>query len=104
MKTKKSPVKSGLKSNGKSETPETVIDVKVDVGFGNALFLRGQGPGLNWQRGVPLACVDGKTWRWSQKLNDPITFKVLINDEVWSAGADLTAIPGQKVELAPAFA
>jgi hypothetical protein len=104
MKIKKSPVKAGLKPNVKSETPETVIDIKLDVGFGNALFLRGQGAGLNWERGVPLACVDGKTWRWSQKLTDPVTFKVLINDKVWSAGNDLTVTPGQKIELAPAFA
>jgi hypothetical protein len=104
MKIKKNPVRSGLKSNGNSDTPETVIDVKLDVGFGNSLFLRGQGAGLTWERGVPLACIDGKTWRWSQKVKDPVTFKVLINDKVWAAGADLTVTPGQKLELAPAFA
>jgi len=104
MKIKNSPVKSGLKSNGKTETPETVIDVKLDVGFGNALFLRGQGAGLTWDRGIPLACIDGATWRWSQKLKDPVTFKVLINDKVWATGADLIVAPGQKIELAPAFA
>lgn len=105
MKMKKSAVKAALKPIEKTlETPETVIDVKLDVGFGNAVFLRGQGAGLNWERGVPLACVDGKTWRWSQKLKDPITFKLLINDKVWATGADVTVTPGQKLELAPAFA
>jgi len=104
MKMKKSPVKAGLKSTVNTEIPETVIDVKLDVGFGNALFLRGQGAGLTWERGVPLACIDGKTWRWSQKVKDPVTFKVLINDKVWAAGNDLIVAPGQKLELAPAFA
>jgi len=79
------------------------IDVKLDVGFGNALFLRGEGSGLRWDRGVPLACVDGKTWRWSQPVTAPITFKVLLNDQVWSAGTDLKVAPGQKIEVAPAF-
>jgi len=82
----------------------TTIEVKLDVGFGNALFLRGQGSGLTWERGVPLACVDGGTWRWTQKLADPVTFKVLLNDQVWSAGGDIVAAPGQKVEISPCFA
>jgi len=59
--------------------------VKIDVGFGNAIFLRGQGSGLTWEHGVPLSCVDGGTWRWSQTAASPITFKVLLNDQVWSA-------------------
>ncbi len=82
----------------------TTIDVKLDVGFGNAVFLRGQGAGLTWERGVPLSCVDGKTWRWSGTVKDPITFKLLINDKIWSAGTDLTVRPGQKLEVKPNFA
>jgi len=82
----------------------TTIDVKLDVGFGNAVFLRGQGAGLTWERGLPLVCVDSQTWRWSGVAKDPITFKVLINDKIWSAGEDLKIAPGEKVELAPAFA
>jgi len=81
----------------------TTIDVKMDVGFGNVVFLRGQGGGLTWERGVPLNCVDGKTWRWSGTVKDPVTFKPLINDHVWSAGSDLTVKPGQKVEVKPSF-
>ena len=88
----------------KSAGALTTIDVKIDVGFGNAVFLRGQGSGLNWEHGVPLACVDGSTWRWSQTVASPITFKVLINDQVWSAGSDLVVKPGQKLEVAPNFA
>jgi hypothetical protein len=82
----------------------TTIDVKLDVGFGNAVFLRGQGAGLTWERGLPLVCVDAQTWRWSGLAKDPIKFKVLINDKIWSAGNDLMIAPGQKVELAPQFA
>jgi hypothetical protein len=82
----------------------TTIDIKLDVGFGNAVFLRGTGGGLTWERGVPLVCVDGKTWRWSGTAKDPITFKALINDKIWSAGNDLTVKPGQKVEIKPIFA
>ena len=86
-----------------SAAPAT-IEVKMDVGFGNAIFLRGEGSGLTWDRGVPLACVDGGTWRWSQTVSAPVTFKVLLNDKVWSAGHDLIIKPGQKLEVAPSFA
>jgi hypothetical protein len=82
----------------------TTIEVKTDVGFGNTVFLRGEGGGLTWERGVPLSCVDGKTWRWSGTVKDPITFKPLINDKIWSTGTDLTVKPGQKVEIKPNFA
>jgi hypothetical protein len=127
MKTKKSAAAAALKptetkstSNAPKSTPVapktasgaakstaealTTIEVKIDVGFGNAVFLRGQGSGLTWERGVPLACVDGSTWRWAQKVADPVTFKVLLNDEVWSAGGDIVVSPGQKVEISPSFA
>ncbi|HEX4122484.1 MAG TPA: hypothetical protein VH619_17855 [Verrucomicrobiae bacterium] len=111
MKIKKSVAKATLTPTVKSPGPVTpspsgaltTIDVKLDVGFGNSLFLRGEGSGLNWERGVPLACVDGKTWRWSQPVNTPVTFKVLLNDQVWSAGNDWKVSPGQKIEVAPAF-
>jgi hypothetical protein len=113
MKTKKSAALAVLKPNEIKSTPSalksnsgavTTIEVKIDVGFGNALYLRGQGSGLTWDHGVPLACVDGGTWRWSQTVASPITFKVLLNDQVWSAGNDLVVKPGQKLEVSPRFA
>jgi len=82
----------------------TTIEVKRDVGFGNAIFMRGQGNGLTWERGLPLICVDSQTWRWSGLAKDPITFKLLINDKIWSSGSDLMVKPGQKLEVAPEFA
>jgi hypothetical protein len=81
----------------------TIIDIKLDVGFGNAVFLRGNGGGLTWERGVPLACVDGKTWRWIGMVQCPVIFKPLINDQIWSAGDDMTVKPGQKLEIKPIF-
>jgi hypothetical protein len=130
MKMKKSAAKAALKPNSTVSQPNSVnsaavsapkelkanpvvpqpnsgavatIDVKMDVGFGNAIFLRGQGSGLTWDRGIPLVCVDGKTWRWAQTVNTPIKFKILLNDKVWSEGSDLTIAPGQKLEVAPHF-
>ena len=80
-----------------------MIKAKIDVGFGNHLFVRGQGAGLSWERGVPLTCVDGQTWQWSGKADDRLTFKLLLNDSVWAKGEDMVARPGQNVEVVPMF-
>ena len=81
----------------------TTIEAHVDVGFGNQLYVRGQGAGLSWERGVPLKNVDPTTWQWSAEATDKLTFKLLLNDSIWAQGADVTAAPGQKVEITPSF-
>jgi len=83
-------------------TPIT-IEAKIDIGFGNNLFVRGQGAGLSWERGTPLENVDSKTWRLTVPAKDKVQFKLLINDSVWAQGEDLVATPGKKVEVTPAF-
>lgn len=87
----------------KTASPVTTIEARIDVGFGNNLFVRGQGAGLSWDQGKPLICVDGKTWRWSAEASGKLTFKLLLNDQVWAQGADLVAKPGDRVEITPAF-
>jgi len=89
--------------NGHAVSKTVTIEAKIDVGFGNTLYLRGDGQGLTWEQGVPLTCVDGSTWKWSGPAEGAVRFKLLLNDSVWSKGEDLVAAPGQKVEVAPAF-
>jgi hypothetical protein len=79
------------------------IEAKIDVGFGNTLYLRGDGTGLSWNQGVPLTCVNGSTWKWSGKISNQVKFKLLLNDAVWAAGEDIVAAPGQKLEVSPTF-
>ena len=79
------------------------IEAKIDIGFGNNLFVRGQGAGLSWERGTPLENVDSKTWRLTVPAKDKVQFKLLINDTVWAQGEDVVAAPGKKVEVTPAF-
>jgi hypothetical protein len=89
--------------SARSTAKPVTIEAKIDVGFGNALYMRGEGLGLSWTQGVPLTCVDGKTWKWTGETREQLKFKLLINDQVWSQGEDLVATPGQKVEISPAF-
>ena len=86
-----------------SARPVTTIEAKIDVGFGNQLFLRGEGAGLSWEKGTPLKCVDPGTWRWTVEASDQLKFKLLLNDSVWMSGADLVLPPGKRVEIKPAF-
>lgn len=81
----------------------TTIDVQADVGFGNAVFLRGDGAGLSWDRGIRMVCVEGKTWRWSGMIKHPLTFKPVLNDRNWASGHDYRVSPGQHLEVKPAF-
>jgi hypothetical protein len=89
--------------SARSSIMPVTIEAKIDVGFGNTLYLRGEGMGLSWAQGVPLTCVDGKTWKWTGETKEQLKFKLLLNDQVWSQGEDLVATPGQKVEISPAF-
>jgi len=79
------------------------IEAKIDVGFGNTLFLRGEGSGLTWEQGIPLNCVDGSTWQWSGPVEEKLKIKLLLNDAVWAQGEDLVVAPGEKLKISPAF-
>ncbi len=52
------------------------------IGIGNRLFIRGDGPGLSWEKGVPLQFVSIGKWRWeTNDASAPIRFKLLKNDD-----------------------
>jgi hypothetical protein len=85
--------------------PVTTIEARIDVGFGNALFIRGQGDGLSWEKGLPLTCVDASRWVWSSEhARGQVMFKLLLNDERWAQGEDIRVEAGRSIELVPAFA
>jgi len=107
MKTRKptttTTTQMQMTSPSEGKRPVTTIEAKIDVGFGNQLFVRGEGAGLSWQHGLPLTCVDGKTWRWSGAVNDKLTFKLLLNDQIWAQGDNVEVRPGQRAEISPSF-
>lgn len=107
-KTSAAPAVKAPQASPKAKTKpaaiSTTIVAAVDVGFGNHLTLRGEGPGLSWEIGVPLECVSDD--RWSITLPEsaqPVVCKFLLNDTTWSAGEDYTVLPGSTVILSPTF-
>lgn len=89
---------------GRPAPVHTVITARIDIGFGNALYVRGEGPGLSWDRGVPLNCMTDDEWTISlPESAQPVIFKFLVNDLTWSAGPDYVTAPGRVIELVPTF-
>jgi hypothetical protein len=88
----------------KSAASETAVVANVDVGFGNRLFIRGDAPGLSWERGTLMECVNHDIWQWTTaKATAPFACKLLLNDENWSHGEDFQVAPGERKEVRPSF-
>jgi hypothetical protein len=82
----------------------TNVIAVLDVGFGNMLYIRGQGPGLSWDKGIPMTCVAPNEWRIAlPESARGYTFKVLINDETWSLGSDFVVESGGTLTFTPEF-
>ncbi|MBI5382650.1 MAG: hypothetical protein HZA31_12180 [Opitutae bacterium] len=99
--TIKAPV---VKEPAPEKTAATVIAAQIDIGFGNILFIRGEGAGLSWDQGTAMENVSADQWRFTCKdAAGPITFKFLVNDLTWSVGDDYVVNPGAAVTLEPTF-
>ncbi|CAM3107716.1 hypothetical protein [Rariglobus hedericola] len=82
----------------------TVITALIDIGFGNTLYVRGEGAGLSWDAGIALDCVSDDKWSISLPASSkPVVYKLLINDLSWSEGADFIAESGVKASVVPSF-
>lgn len=101
---KETKVPATRKAAEKPTELPTCVMAYIDIGPGNTLFLRGEGPGLSWEAGVPMQWSDGGCWSWSaESAGQAITFKVLINDHHWSGGDNLTVAPGDTASFTPEF-
>jgi len=83
---------------------KTTISARVDVGFGNNLYIRGEGAGLSWDVGILMKNLSPYEWVWESKTaSSPLEYKFIINDEVWANGGNLFAKPGETSISAPSF-
>ena len=82
----------------------TTIQARIDVGFGNTLYIRGEGPGLSWDKGVLMDCVGQDQWQIGLgESARPFAVKFLVNDITWSTGPDYIVPSGVNVTFAPQF-
>lgn len=87
-----------------SAAVRTTITAKIDVGFGNALYIRGEGPGLSWEHGRLMTNLGADAWQVQLgEAARSFAFKFLINDVTWSVGADYTLPAGTSGVFEPQF-
>jgi hypothetical protein len=93
-----------VKAPARESIASTTVVAQVDVGFGNQLFIRGEGAGLSWDKGVELENIAADRWQAVlQGATTPVVFKLLINDQVWSIGDDFVVAPGNTAVFSPLF-
>jgi len=83
---------------------KTSITARVDVGFGNQLYIRGAGAGLSWEKGLQLENVSSYEWAFATtKARSDVVFKFLINDELWAEGDNIIVAKGATSISSPVF-
>ena len=96
-----SPVKA---ESSASSDGATRLLVTAYIGIGNKLFIRGDGPGLSWDKGVPMQFVSIGKWGWaSHDVATPIACKLYKNDESAALSGEIFLEPGKHVELTALF-
>lgn len=82
----------------------TTLVATAFIGASNKLFLRGEGPGLTWEEGVPMQFVEIGKWSWTTtEASGPIRLRVMKNDEEEDKAGVLILEPGQTLEVRPDF-
>ncbi|MBT7650655.1 MAG: hypothetical protein HN553_06745 [Opitutae bacterium] len=83
----------------------TSVIANVMIGIGNKPFLRGEGPGLSWDEGVPMNFIEIGKWSWSPpRKNASLTVQLYRNDEDPDQSGKIEVKAGDKVEINPDFA
>jgi hypothetical protein len=74
------------------------------IGIGNKLFIRGEGPGLSWEKGAPMQFVSIGKWGWaSHDAAAPVRCKLYKNDETAALTGEVVLEPGKHVEVTALF-
>ncbi len=83
----------------------TRLTVTAYIGIGNRLFIRGDGPGLSPDEGVPLQFVSIGKWRWeTDSATGPMKVTLWKNDEEQCAAlGEIDLKPGTQLETTATF-
>ena len=94
------PVEKSISADG-----ATRLLVTAYIGIGNRLFIRGDGPGLTWDKGVPLQFVSIGKWRWeTAEATAPVQFKLYKNDDLECAALGAQTLEsGSQQEVTATF-
>ncbi len=103
------PASSAVQVQPVQLAPKTKITVKFDAGWGNKLFVRGNGPGMgDWgkEKAKELRNEGGDIWTFEIEGNKEFDYKLLINNDEnrWEKlDGNHTAKCGTKEQIVPKF-
>ena len=87
-----------------SSTGTTSVVANVMIGIGNKPYLRGEGPGLSWDEGVPMNFIEIGKWAWSpSRKNASLTVQLYRNDNDPDQSGKIEVKAGEKIEITPQF-
>jgi len=99
--------KTSLCNQEKTEVikkPITRIVINYDVGFSNALYIRGRGANLSWEKGVVLKNIKPDEWVWETRTSfTTCEFKILLNDKEFEIGDNHLLSYGTTIQYTPKF-
>ena len=83
----------------------TRVVVRFDTGLDHHLFIRGQGAGLCWDKGLPLSNQGTDCWVWetNQPIPESCEFKILIDDKVFEEGPNHRLMDREICTIQPEF-
>lgn len=100
---KKAPA-TGSKRASTDKHASTRVVVKYDAGLGSALYIRGEGGNLSWDKGQMLKNVAPDEWVWECQVPlKQCEFKLLINDQKYEAGENHRVDGQNAIVLTPRF-
>lgn len=80
----------------------TEIKIKCVVPIGHALTIRGQGEGLDWNKGKPLQQIDDETHVYRiEGVSEKLEYKILLDDEQWENCPNHEIEAGKSEEFKP---
>lgn len=93
-----------MRLNRREPAGSTSLVATAYIGIGNKLYLRGDGPGLSWERGVPMQFLAIGKWGWTTTDAEvPVTCRVYRNDDTPMLEENIVIDPGSKSEITPKF-
>lgn len=95
-----------LENNNDKNLPgeRATILANIQMGIGSKPFIRGEGGGLSWDKGLPMEYLAIGNWQWTSKKTEAlIQFQIYKNDEIPASEEPLSISPGEQQEIHPTF-
>lgn len=99
------PTDAPTLSRSAAEDPASLtLIADLNVGIGNTPYVRGEGLGLSWTKGVPMSFMEIGKWEWKvEDADEPAIVRIFKNDKIAAYGDDIEIGVGEVVEIYPQF-